>query len=72
MKLLIERILSISLKKKVLMGYIFMSILILGILGLVGVNFMNIKSRYDSMNAMSNDIQIITQLKTLTGSGLPF
>lgn len=63
MKLLIERILSISLKKKVLMGYIFMSVLIFGILGLVGVNFMNIKFRYDSMNAMGNDIQLITQLK---------
>lgn len=64
MKLLIERILSISLKKKVLMGYIFMSVLILGIIGIIGINFLKIKSRYDSMNAMSNDIQLITQLKS--------
>lgn len=63
MKGLINRLLSISLKKKVLMGYIFMSALIFGIIGLIGIEFLKIKSRYDSMNAMSNDIQLITQLK---------
>lgn len=63
MKGFINRLLSISLKKKVLMGYIFMSLLILGIIGLIGINFFSIKSKYDHMNAMSNDIQLITQLK---------
>jgi methyl-accepting chemotaxis protein len=63
MKGLINRLLSISLKKKVLMGYIFMSALIFGIIGIIGINFLNIKSRYDSMNAMNNDIQLINQLK---------
>ncbi|MFN3396223.1 MAG: methyl-accepting chemotaxis protein [Thermodesulfovibrionales bacterium] len=63
MKGLINQLLSISLKKKVLMGYIFMSFLIIGILGFIGINFMSIKSNYDSMIALSNDIQLITQLK---------
>jgi methyl-accepting chemotaxis protein len=63
MRGLINRLLSISLKKKVLMGYIFMSILIFGIIGLIGINFFKAKARYDAMNAMSNDIQLITQLK---------
>jgi hypothetical protein len=63
MKSLVKRILSISLKKKVLMGYVFMSILIFGIIGLIGINFFKIKARYDAMNAMSNEIQLITQLK---------
>lgn len=63
MKRLIENMLSISLKKKVLMGYIFMSLLILGIIGFIGINFFAVKSKYDHMNAMSNDIQLITQLK---------
>lgn len=63
MKGLINRLLSISLRKKVLMGYIFMSALILGILGLIAVNFFHIKSSYDAMNAMSKDIQLIKQLQ---------
>lgn len=63
MKGLINRLLSISLKKKVLMGYVFMSVLIFCIIGLIGINFFSIKSKYDHMNAMSNDIQLITQLK---------
>jgi methyl-accepting chemotaxis protein len=63
MKKLIELVLSIGLKKKVLMGYIFMSVMIMGIIGLMGINFFAIKSKYDHMNAMSNDIQLITQLK---------
>ncbi len=63
MKGLFSLVLSIGLKKKVLMGYIFMTALIFGILGLIGVNFMSIKSKYDSMNTMSNDIQLITQIK---------
>ncbi|BCB96439.1 hypothetical protein JZK55_13610 [Dissulfurispira thermophila] len=63
MRELINRLLSIGLKKKVLMGYVFMSLLILGIIGLIGINFFKVKARYDAMNAMSNDIQLITQLK---------
>lgn len=63
MKSLVERILSIRLKKKVLLGYAIMSILIFGIIGLIGINFFKVKARYDAMNAMSNDIQLITQLK---------
>ena len=60
MKGFINRLLVISLKKKVLMGYIFMSALIFGIIGLIGINFLDIKSHHDSMNAMNNDIQLIT------------
>ena len=60
---LLSGLLSISLRKKVLLGYIFMSVLIFGIIGLIGINFMSIKSKYDSMIAMSNDIQLITQLR---------
>jgi len=60
---LIDRILSISLKKKVLLGYVVMGILIFGIIGIIGINFFKVKARYDAMNAMSNEIQLITQLK---------
>ncbi len=60
MKRLIEAVLSISLKKKVLVGYIFLSILVFCIIGLIGINFFKIKSKYDAINAMSNDFQLIT------------
>jgi methyl-accepting chemotaxis protein len=60
---IVKLAMSIGLKKKVLGGYFFMSAMIFGILALVGFNFMNIKAKYDAMNAMSNDIQLITQLK---------
>jgi len=60
---LIDRILSMSLKKKVLLGYVVMGILIFGIIGIIGINFFKVKARYDAMNAMSNEIQLITQLK---------
>lgn len=63
MKALIDKLLSIGLKKKILMGYVFMSAMIAAILGLVFINFFNIKAKYDAMNVMSNDIQLITQLK---------
>lgn len=64
MKKLLSGLLSISLKKKVLIGYIFMSVLIFGILSLIAVNFFHIKSRYDAMLAISKDIQSINQLQS--------
>ncbi len=63
MKGAIDRLLAISLKKKVLMGYVFMTLLIFGILAFISANFFRIKAEYDLMNAMSNDIQLIVQLK---------
>jgi methyl-accepting chemotaxis protein len=64
MKRLLSFVLSMSLKKKLIMGYLFVSAMILGILGLISINFMKIKSNYDSIVSMSNDIQLITQLKS--------
>ncbi|HAK87945.1 MAG TPA: hypothetical protein DHV16_00995 [Nitrospiraceae bacterium] len=64
MKMLIERLLAIGLKKKVLMGYVFMTLLIFGILAFISINFFRIKAQYDLINAMSNDIQLIIQLKS--------
>ncbi len=63
MRMVIERLLSIGLKKKVLMGYIFMTLLIFGILALIAVNFFRVKTKYDLINATSNDIQLILTLK---------
>lgn len=63
MRKLIDMILSIELKKKVLGGYFFMSIMIFSILGFIGIHVLQNKAKYDSINAMSNDIQLITQLK---------
>lgn len=63
MRRLFKIFLSISLRKKVLIGYVFAGLLVFGLLGIIGINFLNIKSKYDSINVMSNDIQIITQLK---------
>lgn len=64
MKKLLNFVLSMGLKKKLVMGYLFVSAMIIGILGLIGINFMKIKSNYDSIVSMSNDIQLITQLKS--------
>ncbi|MDA8387183.1 MAG: MCP four helix bundle domain-containing protein, partial [Nitrospiraceae bacterium] len=63
MKGLLYKFLSMRLKIKVLTGYAFMSLMIFGILVIIGVNFFKIKKRYDSINAMSADIQTITQMK---------
>ena len=63
MKRLLKGFLSMRLKGKVLMGYVFISLMILGILAVIAVNFAKIKKRYDAINAMSADIQIITQMK---------
>ena len=51
------------LKTKVLIGYAFMSLMIISILAIIGLNFFKINKRYDSINAMSADIQTITQMK---------
>jgi methyl-accepting chemotaxis protein len=64
MQNIIDKVLSMGLKKKVLGGYAFMSLLIFTILGFIFINVLHIKSEYDSMNVISNDIQLITQLKS--------
>lgn len=64
MKTIINRMLAIRLKAKVLMGYTFMSALIFIILALIGLNVLKTKAKYDALNEMSNDIQTITQFKS--------
>nr|MDA8088432.1 methyl-accepting chemotaxis protein [Nitrospiraceae bacterium] len=64
MKGLFRKLLAMRLKTKVMAGYAFMSFLIIGILAIVSVNFFRIKARYDSINAMSGDVQRIVELKT--------
>jgi len=56
-------LLSISLKKKVLLGYVFVSILILGMILLMSFNLMQMKNRYDSLLSLNNDVQLLVQLK---------
>ena len=63
MRMVIERLLSIGLKKKVLMGYIMMSLVIFVIVGFIAINFFHIKAEYDSMNLMSDDMRLIAQLR---------
>ncbi|MBI5213781.1 MAG: CZB domain-containing protein [Nitrospirae bacterium] len=63
MKGLIERLLAIGLKKKVLLGYIMMSLIIFIIVGFIAINFFHIKAEYDSMNLMSDDMRLIAQLR---------
>lgn len=63
MKGLINRLLAIGLKKKVLLGYIMMSLMIFVIVGFIAINFFHIKAEYDSMNLMSDDMRLITQLR---------
>ncbi|HEX8948335.1 MAG TPA: methyl-accepting chemotaxis protein [Dissulfurispiraceae bacterium] len=60
---IIEYFLAIGLKKKVLIGYLFMSVVIFTILAVIAMNIMDIKAKYDSLSDMSNDIQILNQLK---------
>lgn len=60
---IVDKILAVGIKKKLLGGYFFMSLLILGIMGFIGIHVFQVKARYDSMNVMSKDIQLITQLK---------
>lgn len=55
--------LSMKLRNKVITGYIFFTLIVLSILVLIGFRFFRIKASYDHINAMSRDIQLITQLK---------
>ncbi|MDA8325744.1 MAG: methyl-accepting chemotaxis protein [Nitrospiraceae bacterium] len=64
MKGLFKKFLSMRLKSKVLAGYVFISFLIVGILAIISVNFFKIKGRYDSIIAMSGDIQLTADIKT--------
>ncbi|MDA8172070.1 MAG: methyl-accepting chemotaxis protein [Nitrospiraceae bacterium] len=64
MKGLFKKFLSMRLKSKVLAGYVFISFLIVGILAIISVNFFKIKGRYDSIIAMSGDIQLTSDIKT--------
>ncbi|MGD0282606.1 MAG: methyl-accepting chemotaxis protein, partial [Dissulfurispiraceae bacterium] len=64
MNSLMQMLLAMGIKKKVLLGYIFMSIMIAAILGGIGLHAFKIKARYDAMMSMENDIQAITQLKS--------
>ncbi len=61
---IVNRLFAIGVKKKVLGGYFFMSMLIFVILAFIAINFLHIKDRYDSMNIISADIQLITELKS--------
>ncbi len=58
-----RRLLAVSLKWKVLVGYFFMSTLLVLIFSVIGTSFVKIQAKYDSLNAMSNDVQLINQLK---------
>jgi methyl-accepting chemotaxis protein len=64
MRKILNLLLSMSLKKKLIAGYLFMSAIIVAILAVIGINFLKIKSEYNSIINMSNDIQLITQLKS--------
>jgi len=63
MKKLIDFLLAISMKKKLIMGYGFVTALIFGILAVIAVNFLHIKNQYDTINEISDEIQLISQLK---------
>ncbi len=63
MRKIIRLLLAISLKWKVLTGYFFMSALIVLVISIMGTSFLKIQAKYDALNAMSNDIQLINQLK---------
>ncbi|MBZ0156360.1 MAG: hypothetical protein K8I29_09155 [Alphaproteobacteria bacterium] len=64
MKGILHRLLSLSLKTKVVAGYLFMSALLAVIMATIGFNALAVKKKYDSLNEMSNDVQLITQLKS--------
>lgn len=55
--------LSMKLRNKVILGYSFFTLMVFGILALIGVNFSKIKSRYDRVNQISREIQKFVQLK---------
>ncbi len=60
---IVDKILAIGIKKKVLGGYAFMSLLIFSIIGFIGIHAFKIKSYYDFLNNMNNEVQLINQLK---------
>lgn len=64
MSSLLRMLPAMGIKKKVLLGYIFMSIMIAAILGVIAFQALKIKARYDAMMAMETEIQAITQLKS--------
>lgn len=64
MSKLIDTMLAVGIKKKVLGGYVFMSLLIAVLLGFIGLNALKIKGEYDSLTVMSADALLITELKS--------
>lgn len=64
MRSLMQMLLAMGIRKKVLFGYIFMSLMIAAILGGISLHAFKIKARYDAMMVMEDEIQAITQLKS--------
>ncbi len=64
MQELIKKILSVSLKKKVLLGYLFMSILIISLFGLMVHNMIQAKTGYQTINVRNKKIGSAMMLKT--------
>lgn len=64
MKALFNMLLSIGIRRKLIAGYIFMSVMILGILGFIAVQLVNVKWRYDSMSALESEVEAVVQLKS--------
>ena len=58
-----QYVLSLSLKKKVLCGYLLMTVLIAATLVVIGAGVQKIRVKYDALNAMNDDIHRIIQLK---------
>ncbi len=59
----IERLLGISIKKKVFGGYVYMSLLILAILTVIGFHGISIKHQYDNLISLNAEGQLVIQLK---------
>ncbi len=64
MQQLFIRLLSVSLKKKVLLGYFFMSALIMALIGLMLYNMIKVKSGFIDINERQRLIVSATMLKT--------
>jgi methyl-accepting chemotaxis protein len=64
MQQLFNRLLSVSLKKKVILGYLFMSALIMVLLGLMLYNMTRVRSGFIELNERQRLIVSATMLKT--------
>jgi methyl-accepting chemotaxis protein len=63
MKKLFDKALSVGIKTKMISGYLFMTLMIASMITFIWVHIVQTKNSYDSLNMLSNDTQLITQLK---------